>query len=132
MLKCLMCKQLLEERFFNKRQKSSHRKRLEHTCRICRKAARIRLRGSKYGKIETITWKECWDIYNIFHGQCFNCGTKETLTLDHHNNDKPLVFGNGVLLCNRCNASKRQKKPDEFYSATQLKELVFQYKIEPI
>ena len=54
---------------------------------------------------------------------CFNCGSRDRLELDHH---KPLSAGYGltlnncVRLCKRCNTSKCDKMPEEFYSKEQL------------
>lgn len=130
MHQCRRCKQQLHITFFDKNK--NRPQGLEKYCYICRKVNRIHLRGRHRGRIETITTQECWDIYNLFKGHCFNCGSKERITFDHHNNLKPLSKTNCVLLCNRCNATKGIKKPYEFYSATQLYELVFQYRIESL
>ena len=130
MHQCHHCKQTLPIAFFNKHKNKP--KGLDNCCYVCHKARRIHLRGRHRGRVETITIKECWDIYNLFEGRCFRCNSKERITFDHHNNSKPISINNCVVLCNQCNASKRQKKPSEFYSATQLNQLVFHYEIEPI
>lgn len=132
MLPCSCCKQILPKALFNKKKARYHRQGHDGVCRICTKASKIRLRGAHKGMTETIDWAECWNIYNLFKGICYFCGSTKALTIDHHNNDKPLSIRNGVLLCNSCNATKRQKKPHEFYSATQLNELVFQFKINSV
>ena len=55
---------------------------------------------------------------DLFNNECFNCGCKENLTIDHH---KPLSKGfplsrlNAVVLCKSCNSSKHDKSPEEFY-----------------
>jgi hypothetical protein len=132
MLLCLKCRKTLPLHFFDNNKKNSHRMRKHHECYICRKANRIRLRGTHKNKIETLTWIQCWEVYDKFKGQCFKCKMEGRLTIDHHNNESPLSLSNAVLLCNGCNAKKAKKKPNVFYSETQLNELVFQFKIEPI
>jgi 5-methylcytosine-specific restriction endonuclease McrA len=61
---------------------------------------------------------------DLFNHQCANCGSTDDLCVDHH---KPLSKGfaltreNAVVLCNRCNCSKGDKMPEEFYESDVLK-----------
>lgn len=63
----------------------------------------------------------------IFNYCCFNCNTKENLTIDHN---YPLSKGyglniyNAVVLCKICNSSKGIKFPDEFYTNEKFNKLV--------
>jgi 5-methylcytosine-specific restriction endonuclease McrA len=69
-------------------------------------------------------------IYNQFNNKCFNCGSDINLNVDHH---YPLSKGyalskeNAVLLCNKCNLSKHNKYPEEYYSFLKLMELAIIY-----
>lgn len=62
-------------------------------------------------------------IYNRFSHQCFNCGSVDCLSIDHH---RPLSLGfgltinNAVLLCRSCNATKHDKMPEDFYDPFKL------------
>jgi len=62
-------------------------------------------------------------VYESFDHICFNCGGTDRLQIDHN---KPLSLGyglsldNAVLLCKSCNASKRDKMPEDFYTSEQL------------
>jgi hypothetical protein len=73
-----------------------------------------------------LTTGEVREIYERFHHQCFRCGSREQLAIDHH---YPLVKGfalspqNAVLLCKSCNSEKHGKWPEEFYSLEQLERL---------
>jgi len=59
----------------------------------------------------------------LFDNCCANCGSTDSLCIDHH---QPLSKGNAltkqnaVLLCNKCNASKRDKLPSIFYTVDML------------
>jgi 5-methylcytosine-specific restriction endonuclease McrA len=62
----------------------------------------------------------------LFNNQCFHCGAKEYLQIDHHyplSRGFGLKISNAVLLCCSCNASKHDKLPNEFYSIEQLNTL---------
>ncbi len=71
-------------------------------------------------------------VLEKFNNTCFNCGSYEDICIDHH---RPLAKGfslsleNAVVLCKRCNSSKCDKMPDEFYTPEQLMELEVQYVI---
>jgi hypothetical protein len=65
-------------------------------------------------------------VYSKFDNQCFNCGSKENLAIDHHvplSKGKQLTLSNAVILCRSCNSSKKDKMPKDFYSKEQLQEL---------
>lgn len=59
----------------------------------------------------------------LFSERCFNCSSYDNLEIDHH---YPLSEGfaletdNAVLLCKRCNCSKGNRLPQDFYSKEQL------------
>jgi len=61
-----------------------------------------------------------------FDNQCFKCGDKDDLTIDHH---RPLGRGyglsvnNAVLLCRSCNSSKGIRMPWDFYAPEELEYL---------
>ena len=58
-----------------------------------------------------------------FNNECFNCGSGENLTLDHHiplSRGGQLERGNVSLLCSSCNSKKHNKLPEEFYTPDQL------------
>ena len=71
-----------------------------------------------------LTTEDYQFVYAIFDNKCFNCGTDEDLTFDHH---VPLSKGgkftrdNIVLLCRYCNGLKSDNDPKDFYSEEQLK-----------
>lgn len=72
-------------------------------------------------------------LFALFDNRCFKCGVEErpaqlvgrppVLCIDHH---VPmalaghLVPGNLVALCRRCNESKLDQPPEQFYSRTEL------------
>jgi len=78
-------------------------------------------------------------FFALFKHRCFKCGVKEKphpeigkppiLCIDHH---IPMILGghlvpgNLVALCRRCNNKKKDKHPEEFYTAKELE------KLEPI
>ena len=96
--------------------------------RICKQQAARRRRERKYNLDLELTSQDITLIHNRFHDSCFNCGIKEKLEIDHHNplsNGYGLSIDNAVLLCRSCNASKRDKSPEDFYSLNQLQQLEF-------
>lgn len=61
-----------------------------------------------------------------FKSQCFNCGVKSRLQLDHHKplcRGYPLIYGNCVVLCRRCNMMKGTMLPECFYPHDKLARL---------
>lgn len=72
-------------------------------------------------------------IYEKYRYQCFKCGSKKNLTIDHH---MPLTLGyglseeNAVLLCKKCNSQKSNKLPLEFYTKKQLENLQQKYGVK--
>ena len=65
-------------------------------------------------------------VYSRFNYRCFNCGSENNLTIDHHyclNDGYALDIDNAVVLCQSCNSSKRSKSPLDFYSKEKLKDL---------
>ena len=68
-----------------------------------------------------------------FGFKCFNCSSTESLAHDHNrplSKGHPLDIGNSVLLCRSCNASKKDKDPEDFYSEEQLAELEIHFKVQ--
>ena len=64
--------------------------------------------------------------FGLFDNACFNCGSKNRLSIDHLlplSKGNVLSRSNAVVLCIKCNSSKGNKSPDEFYSKAQLKKL---------
>lgn len=89
---------------------------------------------SKNGRIRKTELKEIFSLSDKrkllikFNNTCFNCGSKDNLTIDHHlpfSKGGRLTESNSVVLCRSCNSSKNAKHPNKFYSAKQLKELKF-------
>lgn len=65
-------------------------------------------------------------VLEKFNHSCFNCGSTEKLTIDHHlpfSRGGRLTESNSVVLCLSCNSSKNAKHPNIFYSKKQLNKL---------
>ena len=65
-------------------------------------------------------------LYNLFERQCFKCTSQNKLEIDHHIPQYlggRLWPGNLVILCARCNSTKGDKHPKQFYSAEQLQHI---------
>lgn len=83
-------------------------------------------RAKKLALEENFTDLDREYIFNVFNSSCFNCGSTDSLQVDHN---KPLSkgyileLGNAVLLCKSCNCSKGASLPEEFYSEAKLEEL---------
>ena len=65
-------------------------------------------------------------VYTIklFDNKCYKCSSSDNLCIDHHyplSKGHPLTRKNAVVLCKKCNTSKHNKLPEEFYTAEQLK-----------
>jgi hypothetical protein len=74
-------------------------------------------------KLEVIAQVKRRQLWALFNGQCFKCGTSGYLELDHHipqDLGGRLVPGNIVLLCNQCNLRKGTTEPRNFYTEKQL------------
>jgi hypothetical protein len=68
-------------------------------------------------------------LRGLFDNRCFRCGFSGPLELDHHIPQYlggRLIPGNIVLLCARCNSTKGDTHPRDFYPASVL------VKLEPI
>lgn len=92
-------------------------------CRVCDTAHHVARRGRARGILETFNMHDCWDVYERFNNQCFECGGSESLAIDHHMHDAPLSHSNAVLLCIRCNSAKLNKHPHLFYNDNKLNAL---------
>jgi 5-methylcytosine-specific restriction endonuclease McrA len=68
-------------------------------------------------------------FFALFEHQCFKCGSKEFLDIDHH---VPMILGghfvpgNLVALCKRCNNKKLDSHPKDFYTPEEI------FRLEPI
>lgn len=83
-------------------------------------------RAMKIGVNESFTSKDKRIIMNIFNKRCFNCGSTDRLSIDHHyplSEGNPLTTTNAVVLCKTCNATKATKKPEDFYTKEKLEDL---------
>ena len=85
-----------------------------------------RRRARKLGINEKYTKSDELYTRSLFNNKCFNCGSKDNLTIDHN---YPLILGNAltrsnaVLLCSSCNSKKKDKTPEDFYNSIQLNNL---------
>jgi 5-methylcytosine-specific restriction endonuclease McrA len=72
------------------------------------------------------TLEDAATVHTRFNHQCFNCGSVDRLSIDHH---RPLSYGfglsvnNAVLLCSSCNSSKGNQMPEDVYNQKQLETL---------
>lgn len=85
--------------------------------------ARYRERKNQCVETSTLTPSDVAIIFERFGDKCFNCDSRERLTLDHHMPIKAgysLTYSNAVALCYECNSAKQDKLPTEFYSADKL------------
>lgn len=80
---------------------------------------------SRYG--QEVIWNHFRNkLIVAFNGRCFACGNPRDLQLDHH---VPLASGgrrqpgNIVMLCFKCNGTKSDYSPLEFYSRAELEAL---------
>lgn len=72
---------------------------------------------------ENFTPQQRGRVKRQFDKKCFRCGSTKKLHLDHHWPlclGHALAYGNAVLLCQKCNLSKGDKKPIDFYSTIEL------------
>jgi 5-methylcytosine-specific restriction endonuclease McrA len=118
--KCKMWK-LLKEFGKSKRRWDG----LSNYCRSCISDNRRR-RALKRNIFQKYSHEDESFTRKLFNSQCFNCGSKKNLCIDHH---KPLSKGNAltrknaVLLCNSCNCSKQDKLPEEFYCKEKIEQV---------
>ena len=89
-------------------------KRLPH-----KKAERCRRRRAQKQLVnENFTSKQMKFILYVFNNQCFNCGSKNNLCVDHFkplSKGNPLTLENAIILCIKCNSSKHTKDPQDFF-----------------
>jgi 5-methylcytosine-specific restriction endonuclease McrA len=86
-------------------------------------AYNLRRRARRAGVDECFSAAQARLVLDQFNGKCFKCGSSEKLQIDHHLPlalGHPLEFGNAVILCRSCNASKRDRLPEHFYSEVEL------------
>ena len=80
-------------------------------------------RARRAGVEEHFSAKQGRCVLEQFAYRCFKCNSAEKLQIYHH---MPLAlgyaleFGNAVVLCYRCNAGKRIKLPEQFYTPDEL------------
>jgi len=113
-----LCKQMKQWRLThpnaNKIWKNNNK---SHALEIKRKSNRKRRALILLIK-EKYTIKDEQTTLKVFNNQCFNCGAKNNLHIDHHrplSKNNPLTLYNAVVLCNICNSSKGNKPPEKFY-----------------
>lgn len=103
--------------------------------RVLKRAAEIRRRDRKSIACESVNSDFAKDVYRRFNNKCFNCGSTERLSIDHHH---PLSGGhalnasNAVLLCVRCNSKKKDKHPSVFYDCSQIELLRSEFGVETL
>lgn len=74
-------------------------------------------------KLEIIAQVKRRQLWALFNGRCFKCGSSSPLNLDHHipqDLGGRLVPGNVVVLCSHCNLRKGAADPRLFYTEEQL------------
>lgn len=82
-----------------------------------------RRRALKAGVKEHYTAMDAAITLQWFGDQCANCGSTDSLCIDHHlplSRGNALSLANAVVLCTTCNCSKGNKDPKDFYSELQL------------
>jgi 5-methylcytosine-specific restriction endonuclease McrA len=82
-----------------------------------------RRRAKKVAVDENYTKEDKEFTLNIFNHRCFNCGDNKNLQIDHHyalSKGNALTRNNAVLLCRKCNQSKGNKTPEDFYTQDKL------------
>jgi 5-methylcytosine-specific restriction endonuclease McrA len=94
-----------------------------------------RIRRQRKLEIETVIAEEA-HVRQLFNNKCFRCGISSEehkqlynidLSLDHHyplSKQNALDNNNAVLLCRSCNSKKADKLPENFYSETELLQLL--------
>jgi hypothetical protein len=108
----------------NRRWEKKNLDKARAKCRR-RRARKISVNENYTPENEKITLK-------VFGSCCFKCKSVDDITIDHHN---PLSEGNAlsvlnaVPLCRSCNSSKGFKKPEDFYTKTELKEIISKFGI---
>jgi 5-methylcytosine-specific restriction endonuclease McrA len=99
-----------------------YRKKHPETKRMSERKRRALKKGIK----ENYSKRDEQITLQMFENKCFNCGSEQNLTIDHHfclNNGNPLTLKNAVVLCQSCNSKKNDKNPEFFYSDEQLDKL---------
>lgn len=92
-------------------------------CGICAVNTSRRRRERKLSLDATYSIQDEILTRKIFGNKCFKCDSTDSLQIDHH---RPLSKGfslcreNAVLLCIRCNASKSDRMPEDFYTHNEL------------
>jgi len=121
--KCKECVSKITKRYKkNNREKVNFRK----------SAYESKRRAIKRDINQIFSDKDIEKVFSKFSNKCFNCGSIESLQVDHH---YPLSKGfaltekNAVLLCINCNSSKNNHSPEKFYTEKQLKELKTKFNI---
>jgi hypothetical protein len=97
---------------------NNHREQVRNICR--------NRRQKRKNIMEKFTVQQALMVREKFKEQCFNCGSKERLCIDHHYSlDKGYALApyNAVMLCISCNTSKLNRWPEEFYTSDKLQEL---------
>jgi len=119
------------------RKNKTKSKKIKAMARLANKRVRKTKRGkeqsrknSRKRRAQKLKVKEYYTIddekytYSLFKNICFNCKGRHNLQIDHI---YPLSKGfalsrkNACVLCEKCNISKSNKMPEEFYTSEKLK-----------
>lgn len=80
----------------------------------------------------TLTLNQARIVYHKFNHQCYKCGSKERLCLDHYHpliKGNPLSIDNAIILCVSCNCSKGGRPPHRFFTIEEMELLYSKYGI---
>lgn len=65
------------------------------------------------------TYKQKQATLKAFNHKCFNCNSIEHLAVDHYyplSDNNSLSLSNAIILCRKCNSSKSDKLPEDFFT----------------
>ena len=106
----------------NKELRASYDKIYKHNNLDKGRAAARRRRATKKALNENYTVADEAFTLRLFDHACFNCGSKENLTVDHYrplSKGNALTLTNAIILCKSCNSRKNNKDPEQFFSEEQ-------------
>lgn len=117
----------------NKRKEYSVKKYRNNKDTYYRNSFVRRERKKLNGETITLSVSFKTDIMNKFNNRCFKCNSSEKLEIDHHyplSKGNAISSDNAVLLCMKCNRSKSNKMPEQFYTEEELLNLQSCYAIK--